>query len=257
MTDSDELGPTCTLANVNMTLSLLLKDQLCVKQYARTIAAFGAYCDGSGGVIVWKDVESFGLHRREWAFSPYDADWFNYGREHYLHFDTNATAEQLQSVTHHPQTSWQGLKLPKRVLDQILEEALYFGQLLQLDLDTDTCFPFGPAMVRRAFYEKWWDLCGQFNLFKLRTSTNEARSCFSGFGALKRLMRKEGSGDEPSLLLGPGIKVNIFLDFKLKTPTPLADLHVSILPFVLETSVLSDLQQSPSVCGSAQMVLTG
>lgn len=240
----DEWGPISTLSAVNITLSLLMKDQLRIRKFARTIAAIRVHHDGSGGVVVWKEEESFRLPYENQC-CHYDIHGFNDKREHYLQFQTNAAEEQLQSVVHHPRVSWQGLKLPEVPSLMVFYDALYINQLVELDLDNDTCFPFGAAIVSRAFYERWWDMCVNDSSFRLRMSTDELRSSFSGFEALKRLLRKERFEKyhtplyHPMPLFHSGLDVSIVLDFKLKTSATLADIRLSILPLVLESSQLS------------------
>ncbi|KAF3049576.1 hypothetical protein E8E11_007449 [Didymella keratinophila] len=188
------------------------------------------------GVIVWKDVQLFGFDRnnRERLFDPqYDGDWFYGGHEHYLQYQTNHAEERLDSVIPYPQVSWERLNLPGSVRCQILKYALYFDQVVELVLDIDTCLPYGAAFVNRAFYEEWWGLCVHRSAFKLRMSTDNLRSCFSGFGALKRLLRKECTGNHHRPLFHDWIEVSIVLDVKSSTPAPIAYVRISILPLLL------------------------
>lgn len=67
-------------------------------------------------------------------------------------------------------------------------------------------------------------------------STDHPRSKFSDFDALERLLRKSLS--EHDYMLEDCGWVSLVIDFNLDWACPLEDVRISILPLLLETSVL-------------------
>lgn len=79
-------------------------------------------------------------------------------------------------------------------------------------------------------------MCLKDNSSKFKISTDKLRSSFSGFDALKCLLRRECFGKyhtplfDSMPLLHSELNVGIVLDFKLKRSASLVDICLGILP---------------------------
>ncbi|KAJ4375506.1 hypothetical protein N0V86_007038 [Didymella sp. IMI 355093] len=130
------------------------------------------------------------------------------------------------------------------VWKDVLEEALYFDETVELNLDTDTYFPYGTASINWNLHEKFGFNCVKDSSFKLSTFTDGQWATFSDFDVLKRLLRKEMPTKDHKPMFTGYETVDIVLDSRLQVPVSLGDVCISIfLPLVSESSLLSGKQK--------------
>jgi len=125
--------------------------------------------------------------------------------------------------------------------DRIMLEALNYGQIKKIHLDTVEGFFYSIALVNRAIYEGYWHYRVPSTKHRLKMATEHSRSNFSNPAPLRRLLRKtfccpHGTGYTPNEKFKP---IDIVFEFKLQAVISLKSIRIYVLPLVMETSLLS------------------
>jgi hypothetical protein len=218
---------------ITRVLRTLLNGQLRLREHGSLVCAVAIRHDGSGGLISWGLATSSYVQLQGGPrFSP--------NNDYIVSFLAKDSGRRLDLVeqAHHRTL----LGLPWNALGKIHREVTE-DELSFVDLDKDTCLKGGLTRVNRGMYS------GHSNYFMCATfvvsmSTTEEQTTFNDSARLRALLRKRfffslqryeqrGSLIEDS-------QVSFILNFRLDQAVPLADVSISVLPLVMETSSKRD-----------------
>jgi len=225
--DAHDPYADCDAPAMTKLIGFLLNNGLNLQGYKDLALKIGIQRDGRGGMVIWNspirlDYETWFLRSAQLNRIPMHTSNFAT-----IHEDsTPSFLKEHRTFT----------RLHQYLQDKILHYALEDG--LNIDLDVDTTLPYAPICINRDTYSRWRDRFVTDNPLIITMATNEARSTFSSFVELRRLLRNkfvESPKNYTEGMLSPQHGLEVILDFKLNRSFTLENIRVSILPLIMET----------------------
>jgi len=228
-------GYTFKAAALTRLLHGLLKDEVGLKRYKRIIRDVYIHRDGSGGVVQFRT-------------SP-DADWYRRwtGAPHIAYLATD-DGHSLRVVSHKRPTGFQ--QLPEHLKDRICALSVTYkhGHIVNIDTPAGWRNISGLLCSSKDMFNQYGPCLWMINDFSLEVTTVTPHSSFQNFERLGSRLRSKINASSvtryvpdrvtryvPERKFGIEADFQIVLKFKLREPTTLKDVRISIMPFIFAT----------------------